>query len=71
MEKAAEAAGSSRRTTEKGQSAPYTKEEKDWLKRNWGGEFKFLIAYGLSIYDDDDREEGRRIARAMMAADED
>ncbi|KAL8388806.1 hypothetical protein RB595_008944 [Gaeumannomyces hyphopodioides] len=52
-------------------SASYTKEEKDWLKRGWGGEFKFLAAYGLSIYKDEDRDEGRRIVRAMMEHDED
>ncbi|KLU93062.1 hypothetical protein MAPG_12003 [Magnaporthiopsis poae ATCC 64411] len=53
-----------------GPSAPYTQKEKAWLKREWGGEFKFLAAYGLSIYKDEDREEGRSIARAMMEADE-
>jgi hypothetical protein len=37
-------------------SPPYTDEEKGWLKREWGGEFKFLAAYGLSIYKDEDRE---------------
>lgn len=52
-------------------SAPYTGEEKDWLKRAWDGEFKFLAAYGLSIYKEEDRDEGRRIARAMMEADQD
>ncbi|KAK4148887.1 hypothetical protein C8A00DRAFT_38523 [Chaetomidium leptoderma] len=52
-------------------SAPYTEEEKGWLKREWGGEFKFLTAYGLNIYKDEDRDEGRRVARAMMEVDED
>ena len=52
-------------------SAPYTDEEKDWLKRHWGGEFKFLLAHQLSIYKDEDRDEGRRIVRAMMEAEED
>jgi hypothetical protein len=50
-------------------SAPYTTEEKRWLKKHWDGEFKFLASYGLSIYKDKDREEGRRIARAMMEHD--
>ncbi|KAK4033178.1 hypothetical protein C8A01DRAFT_40370 [Parachaetomium inaequale] len=50
-------------------SPPYTKEEKDWLKRHWDGEFKFLLAYGMSIYKEEDREEGRRIVRAMMEQD--
>ncbi|KAK3988224.1 hypothetical protein QBC44DRAFT_293333 [Cladorrhinum sp. PSN332] len=53
------------------QDAPiYTSKEKLWLEVNWGGEFKFLAAYGLSIHKDEDREEGRRIARAMIARDE-
>lgn len=50
-------------------SAPYTEAEKGWLKREWGGEFKFLAAYGLSTYKDEDRDEGRRMARAMMEVD--
>ncbi|KAK0655096.1 hypothetical protein B0T16DRAFT_318492, partial [Cercophora newfieldiana] len=48
-------------------AAPYTAEEKQWLNRHFGGEFKFLMAYGLSIYKEEDREEGRHIVRAMMA----
>lgn len=51
-------------------SAPYTEKEKGWLKRFWGGEFEFLAAYGLSIYDEEDRDEGRSIVRAMMSKDE-
>lgn len=50
---------------------PYTEKEKDWLKRNWDGEYKFLLAHGLKIHDEDDREEGRRIVRAMMEQDGD
>lgn len=42
-------------------------EEKRWLKEHWGGEFKFLASYGLNIYKEEDREEGRVILRAMMA----
>ncbi|KAK4655507.1 hypothetical protein QC762_302987 [Podospora pseudocomata] len=48
---------------------PYTAEEKQWLRVHFDGEFKFLMAYGLSIYDEDERAEGRLIARAMMAND--
>ncbi|KAL8349305.1 hypothetical protein RB601_001915 [Gaeumannomyces tritici] len=51
--------------------APYTAEERAWLKREWGSEFEFLRTYGLSIYKDEDCEEGRVIARAMMNEDED
>ena len=50
---------------------PYTKEEKDWLKRHYEGEFKFLAAHGLSIYDEEDRDYGRSIVRAMMEQDKD
>ena len=52
-------------------SAPYTEKEKGWLKREWGGELKLLAAYGLSIYKDEDRDEGRRMARAVMEVDQD
>lgn len=48
---------------------PYTSAEKQWLKTHWGSEFHFLRCYQLSIYDEGDREEGRRIARALMEAD--
>ena len=48
------------------QVAPYTVEEKEWLKENWGGEFRFLHAHLLKIHDEEDRAEGRRIVRAMM-----
>ena len=47
----------------------YTAEEKEWLKENWGGEYRFLRAYELSIYKEEDREEGRAIVRAFIEAD--
>ncbi|KAL7813298.1 hypothetical protein V8C26DRAFT_405474 [Trichoderma gracile] len=50
---------------------PYTAEEKAWLKKHYGNEFRFLTLYGLSIYDEDDRAEGRAIARSFMRADAD
>ncbi|KAK4459477.1 hypothetical protein QBC42DRAFT_274406 [Cladorrhinum samala] len=50
---------------------PYTTHEKGWLKQHYGGEFKFLQVHGLSIYKDEDREEGRRIVRAILAQDRD
>ncbi|KAK4173357.1 hypothetical protein QBC36DRAFT_360106 [Triangularia setosa] len=49
---------------------PYTTEEKQWLRIHFEDEYKFLQMYGLSIYDEDDREEGRLIARALMANDD-
>lgn len=47
----------------------YTTSEKAWLKVAFGGEFKFLRMFGLSIYDEEDREEGRSIARGFVAQD--
>ncbi|KAK3697464.1 hypothetical protein LTR37_017410 [Vermiconidia calcicola] len=49
--------------------APYTGAEKAWLKVAFGGEFYFLKRYGLSIYEEDDRKEGRRIARTLIKGD--
>lgn len=43
--------------------------EKQFLKLQFGGEFKFLLIYGLSIHSEEDRAEGRLIMRAMMFAD--
>lgn len=45
---------------------PLTQQEKKWLKDNHGDEFHFLREHGLSIYKDEDRDEGRAILRAMM-----
>ncbi|KAK0763475.1 hypothetical protein N5P37_002852 [Trichoderma harzianum] len=50
---------------------PYTAEEKAWLKKHYQGEYKSLMSYGLSIYDEENREEGRAIMRAMVSPDED
>jgi hypothetical protein len=49
---------------------PYTKAELAWLKREYGNEYKFLLSYGLKIFNDDDREEGRAILRGLMRVDE-
>lgn len=49
---------------------PYTTEEKQWLKKHYEGEFKFLMAHGLSIYNEEDRAEGRAIMRALARDDE-
>ena len=48
-----------------------TESEKKWLKDNYQDEFHFLRMYGLSIYKDEDRIEGRRILRVMMEDDSD
>jgi hypothetical protein len=47
-------------------TAPYTAAEKQWLKDEWRDEYHFLRAYRLSIYKDEDREEGRAIVRACI-----
>ncbi|TKA66867.1 hypothetical protein B0A55_08311 [Friedmanniomyces simplex] len=44
-----------------------TETEKCWLKDNYGGEWKFLMACGLNMHKDEDREEGRGIMRALMS----
>ncbi|KAK5119174.1 hypothetical protein LTR85_007788 [Meristemomyces frigidus] len=45
------------------------REEKKWLKDNYRGEFHFLREHGLSMHMDEDRNEGRRIARSVMEAE--
>lgn len=45
----------------------YTELEKAWLKENYRDEFHFLRDQGLSIYKEEDREEGRLIMRALAA----
>ncbi|KIN05118.1 hypothetical protein OIDMADRAFT_142875 [Oidiodendron maius Zn] len=49
---------------------PYTDAEKVWLKQNYKDEYHFLQQHGLSIYKDEDREDGRAMARSLMAADD-
>lgn len=46
-------------------------EERAWLKRHYGNEYKFLRALGLQIYKDEDRREGRAILKAVMINDGD
>ncbi|KAL9622608.1 MAG: hypothetical protein Q9160_003105 [Pyrenula sp. 1 TL-2023] len=50
--------------------AAYTDEERAWLKNHYGGEFHFLLSYGLKMHDDEDREDGRAILRALMQQDD-
>lgn len=49
---------------------PYTAEEKEWLKKHYKGEYKFLMTHGLSIFDEEDRAEGRAIMRTLAKYDE-
>ena len=44
----------------------YTSDERQWLKKHWGGEFQFLRIYGLSIYDEEQRAAGRKLMRSFM-----
>ena len=46
---------------------PYTDEEKAWLKQHFKTEFHFLRQHGLSIYKDEDREEGKTLLRSFIA----
>jgi hypothetical protein len=48
-------------------SRAYTPHEKRWLKVHYRSEFHFLRAHGLHIYKNEDREEGRAMARQFMA----
>ena len=48
---------------------PLSVGEKTWLKRYYGNEFIFLQQYGLNIYKEEDREEGRTLLRSFMKAD--
>lgn len=52
-------------------SGPLTSAEKTWLKTHYRTEFNFLRVHGLSIFKDEDREEGRTILRAIMSDDSD
>lgn len=47
----------------------YTDTEKRWMKTHYGGEFKFLQAFGLNIYKEEHRHEGRGILRGFMTQD--
>ena len=47
----------------------YTKQEKRWLVKQYGGEFNFLQLQGLELGNDEDHAEGRRIARAIIASE--
>lgn len=57
-------------TSQPSQGDAYTADEKQWLKTHWKNEFLFLRAYGLSIYKEEDREDGRALVRSFMAEEE-
>ena len=51
-------------------TAALTANEKEWLKANYKDEYHFLQQHGLSIYKEEDRQEGREIVRTLMAAED-
>jgi hypothetical protein len=51
-------------------TASYAAEETAFLKENYGSEFRFLMQHGLIIHNEEDREDGRAILRAVMRADD-
>ncbi|KXJ93649.1 hypothetical protein Micbo1qcDRAFT_201617 [Microdochium bolleyi] len=48
----------------------FTPAEKEWLKVNYGGEFRFLRNHGLSIHEEEDRKDGKTVLKALMCRDE-
>ncbi|USW53743.1 hypothetical protein Slin15195_G070620 [Septoria linicola] len=49
---------------------PSTEEEKSWLKKHYGNEWKFLASHGLNLTKDDQRAEGHAILEAVMNDEE-
>ena len=49
-----------------GNEVEYSSAEKAWMKRAFGGESKLLASYGLTIHKEEDRREGRSVARAII-----
>nr|POE49533.1 hypothetical protein CFP56_50450 [Quercus suber] len=50
---------------------PYTDEEKQYIKKSgFADEFHFLRDHGLSIYNEEDREDGRLLLRQLMLHDD-
>ena len=54
-----------------GEVPPYTTEEKQWLGKHWGNEYKFLCQWGWSISNEDDRAKGRTFFRNIKRGIED
>ncbi|RYP93263.1 hypothetical protein DL770_000638 [Monosporascus sp. CRB-9-2] len=48
----------------------YSEAEKQWIKEHYGSEFRFLLQHCLSIYKEEDLDEGRDIVKALMKHDE-
>ncbi|KAH9901782.1 hypothetical protein F4778DRAFT_737665 [Xylariomycetidae sp. FL2044] len=52
-----------------GNRVRHTAQERLWLHRNYRGEATFLKAWGLQLTKDEDRAEGIRILRELMAGE--
>lgn len=48
---------------------PLTHEERAWLGRHYGNEWKFLQSYLLDLTNDEERAEGRAILESLMEQD--
>ncbi|RYP24335.1 hypothetical protein DL765_000599 [Monosporascus sp. GIB2] len=59
-----------RRQQQQASVGRYTEAEKQWIKEHYGNEFRFLLQHGLSIYKEEDRDEGRDIVKALMQNDD-
>ncbi|RYP11685.1 hypothetical protein DL767_011006 [Monosporascus sp. MG133] len=59
----------SRQQQQRAGAERYSEAEKQWIKEHYGNEFRFLLQHGLSIYKDEDRDEGRDIVKGLMKYD--
>ncbi|CAN9293372.1 unnamed protein product [Alternaria alternata] len=47
----------------------FTERQLDWIEKSFGNSEQFMISHGLKFYDDEDLEEAKAIAEAMMKMD--
>ena len=47
----------------------FSSEQLDWIDKYYGNSEAFMVSYGLKFYDNDDVEEAKAIAQAMINAD--
>lgn len=48
----------------------FSHSQLNWIEKHYGNSESFMISYGLKFYDNDDLEEAKATADAMMAQDE-
>ncbi|KAJ4364052.1 hypothetical protein N0V83_009507 [Neocucurbitaria cava] len=48
----------------------FTDRQLDWIEKNYHNSEQFMISYGLKFYDDEDLQEAKAIAEAMMNGDD-